>query len=73
MAIIITLVDAQDDIPIGLWAQEHCSSFTGWITVDMSENPTVDTLMDFRFYFNDERDALTFVMRWQGQYETSYE
>jgi hypothetical protein len=65
--LIVTLVDVQDDIPIGLWAYEHCPSFTGWLVVD---NSPARFCMDYRFYFEDERDGLNFIMRWQGQYNT---
>ena len=60
MASVVTLIDVRDDVPIGLWAQEHCPSFTGWVEVGA----------DYRFYFDDERDSLNFIMRWQGQYES---
>lgn len=70
MAVIITLEDLVDDIPIALWANEHCASFTGWLVVNMIENPATDAIMDFRFYFDSEQDALAFVMRWQGQFDT---
>ena len=65
MASIVTLIDVQDDIPIGLWAREHCASFTGWLVIDMAPD-SLNT--DYRFYFNDEKDVINFIMRWQGQY-----
>jgi hypothetical protein len=65
--LIVTLIDIQDDIPIGLWAHEHCPSFTGWVVVD---NSPTELSVDYRFHFDDERDVLNFIMRWQGQYET---
>lgn len=63
MASLVTLVDVEDDIPIGLWAYEHCPSFTGWLVVNV-----LNEQMDYRFYFEDERDVTNFIMRWQGQY-----
>jgi hypothetical protein len=66
MANIVTLIDAQNDIDIAKWAQTYCTSFTGWLVVDMT--PSTFNV-DYRFYFDDERDALNFIMRWQGQYE----
>lgn len=67
MASIVTLIDVQDDIPIALWAQEHCASFTGWLVID-TDHDSLNT--DYRFYFEDDRDVTTFIMRWQGQYES---
>lgn len=64
MASVVTLIDVQDDIPIGLWAKEHCPSFTGWLVIGMTPS-SLDT--DYRFYFDDERDVVNFIMRWQGQ------
>ena len=66
MASVVTLIDVEDDIPIGLWAKEHCPSFTGWVVIDMSPQALCT---DYRFYFEDERDMLNFIMRWQGQYD----
>lgn len=64
MASIVTLIDVEDDLPIGLWAHENCPSFTGWIVVDM---PPESLSTDYRFYFEDERDMINFILRWQGQ------
>ena len=68
MASIVTLVDVLDDVEIAMWAQENCPSFTGWVVVDMLHDTDTNIIMDFRFYFEDERDVLNFIMRWQGQY-----
>lgn len=67
MASIVTLLDVQDDIPIALWAQEYCPSFTGWLVIDMAPD-SLNT--DYRFYFEDDRDVTNFIIRWQGQYES---
>jgi hypothetical protein len=67
MASIVTLLDVEDDIPIALWAKENCTSFTGWLVVDMAPD-SLNT--DYRFYFEDDRDVTNFIMRWQGQYES---
>lgn len=64
---IITLIDIDDDIQIGQWAHENCPSFTGWLIVDTFHDPNSSSIEDYRFYFTDERDALNFIMRWQGQ------
>lgn len=66
MANVVTLLDVKDDVLIGRWARDYCSSFTGWMIVDMAPNSLE---IDYRFYFDDERDVLNFIMRWQGQYE----
>ena len=66
MASVVTLIDVQDDIPIGLWAKEHCPSFSGWLVIDCAPQ-ALNT--DYRFYFEDERDMINFIMRWQGQYD----
>ena len=65
MASVVTLIDVEDDIPIALWAKEHCASFTGWLVIDMAPD-SLST--DYRFYFDNEPDVINFIMRWQGQY-----
>jgi hypothetical protein len=68
---IVTLVDVEDDIQIGQWAQENCPSFTGWLVVDTFHDPDADSIEDFRFYFTQEQDAMIFLMRWQGSNNAS--
>ena len=63
MASVVTLIDVEDDIPIGLWAKEHCSSFTGWLIIDMAPD-SLST--NYKFYFDNESDVINFIMRWQG-------
>jgi hypothetical protein len=51
------------------WARDNCPSFGAWYVYEDSIN-NIDTdewNTEFRFTFSDERDALMFQLRWQGQ------
>jgi hypothetical protein len=61
----IKLFDVPDDIEIGLWAHENCPSFTGWVVI--GGETLDDFLTTYKFYFNNEQDAVLFQLRWQGQ------
>lgn len=62
---IIELYDVDDDIETGLWAHENCPSFTGWVVIDGDHDDVYNT--SYKFYFNEERDAVLFQLKWQGQ------
>lgn len=48
----------------GRWAKEHCSSYQGSNIQDVSDvSPRYDQIGCYRF--NDERDAVTFMLRWK--------
>ena len=61
---IVELYDVDDDIETGLWAHENCPSFTGWIVID--GHPHDDYTSMCKYYFVEEKDAMVFLMRWQG-------
>lgn len=62
---IVELYDVDDDVETGLWAHRTCPSFTGWVTIDGDHSDEYTTM--YKFYFDQEQDAMVFLMRWQGQ------
>ena len=66
--ITLSFINLENDNEIGMWAFENCPSFNGW-TQTTSDYLINDEDFDthYIFYFTDERDAVIFQLRWQGQ------
>ncbi len=65
----IVIFNIEDEYTVVNWTRENCPSFFGWTISEGDDiNPETDMLDDkFTFTFGEERDALIFNMRWQGQ------
>ncbi len=61
--ITVTLIDVADDVEIGLWAQEHCPSFGGWVEIGVNPERLWN---NYVYYFENEQDVVLFQLRWQG-------
>ena len=61
--ITVTLIDIPNDVEIGIWAKEHCPSFTGWVEVGVSPERLWN---NYIYYFEEEKDVVLFQLRWQG-------
>lgn len=64
----VKLINLENDNEVGMWAFEHCPSFNGWVQVT-PDTAMLDEEVDtqYIFHFIDERDAVIFQLRWQGQ------
>jgi hypothetical protein len=65
---IVTLYDI-DEYDVSCWAIENCPSFGGWLIYenDVFFDQEPDWNVCYEFEFADEREAMVFQLRWQGQ------
>lgn len=67
---IVTLYDIDEDT-LSDWARANCPSFISWYITENDPfavlEPDCEWATRYKFEFTDEREALLFQLKWQGQ------
>lgn len=67
--VVLLNLDQNKEREVVWWARENCPSFHAWYVYQDSDNEPLIEEWDshFKFMFGNERDAIIFQLRWQGQ------